>query len=134
MPLTFNYKGLKKSEINAQYLGADEAGVQMPNGDYAGSVEILIHPKLEACKYKVEDFRAANAGISFKESELTREINGKYTWVYLAGEDGNGVKVAIEWYDDNLWHTLSCFRMSSFDSIIPVALEFARELDLNHEI
>lgn len=134
IPLTFSYKGLKKNNIPAEYLGADEGGVQTQDGKYTSSVEILKHPKLGACKYIVSDFKSARAGITYKRSELTKEVNGKYTWVWVAGDEDIGIKIAVDWYDDKVWHSLNCSVVNYSDDLIPIAIDFARTLDRNHEI
>lgn len=134
VPLTFSYKGLKKNNIPAEYLGADEGGVQTQDGKYTSSVEILKHSKLGACKYIVSDFKTARAGITYKQSELTKEVNGKYTWVWLAGDENIGIKVAVDWYDDEVWHSLNCSVINNSEDLVPTAIDFARTLDSNHEV
>lgn len=134
LPITFKHKTFKNKNKSLKYLGQSIGGVQLPDGKYTSAIEVFEHQELGICKYILDDFKTAKAGLTIKESMLRNDINGKYTWIYIAGIDNYGVNLVIEWYDEKLWHTLNCSGINYTENNLTTAIKIGRELDLNNEI
>lgn len=101
----YSYLGTPSSEIIEHY-GYAPIGAYKETG-WTGGVE-FYKTSFANCSYMENNMLAANGAVRIYENEATKDINGKYTFIEIEGNESSGFLYRVQWFDDIFNRDLEC--------------------------
>lgn len=122
----YTWLGTPSSEIVDHY-GYAPIGTYKDTG-WTGGVEFYKTP-FATCSYMENNMLAANGAVRIYENKATKDVNGKYTFVEIEGNENSGFLYRVQWFDDIFNRDLECATMEYSVETRNKVINLAKKID-----
>lgn len=124
----YTYLGTPASEIIDHY-GYAPIGTYKDTG-WTGGVE-FYKTSFANCSYMENNLLVANGAVRIYEDQATKDINGKYTFIEIEGNESSGFLYRVQWFDDIFNRDLECATREFSLDIKNNVINLAKAIDNN---
>jgi len=122
--------GFKFTPINfINNIGYAVGGAYIENKGWTAISSFFEDKEIGACKFKVNSMKLSHGAVRITEEQITHEINGKVTSIYIEGTPKSGFVYNVMWDDNDYNYFLVCANPKYDAAITFKAIQLAKKID-----